>query len=404
MTNPERKKFKKSSLIALILAFLIPFLMFFINKSNQKEDIYFSIIEGADSYKSQYINNGLTSISLDDFEFDSDKRALSLGKKKITKENMKKLRSKIYMEYYEHEFNNKYKHRNDIDTFQFCNEMYDGEINGVFIRFYFNNKKELSIVEIGDKFEQEFYYYYDNKPLFHDYREKYDDSGFLDNHNYKFDKQISWILEDKVIERKSHYAFFSSYDVTVGGIYDFLFLDSKGLIEKFNYYFQLYEYLKTQDYFDCRSRYSEYKYGRYGFLNSLKRKLDSKKFEELNAYVTGDIDDFRYKASYDIEVDTNGKLNFIGKRPLRKEYEIPLHKKFVKLIDEEIERIVNLSGETDYNWSIAQSQCRSVANKKLLVVSVWTHVDNFYSGTPLKFKMMNTHIESDSSYFPHDYY
>jgi len=278
-----------------------------------------------------------------------------------------------------------------------------GYINDIYIAFYFNKEKKLSMVELSD-YDDERYYYHNDELIYHSYWHRYDDSGFMSqNHNWKYDVQNSWIIDRNIYKRKDVFSLLLPVNMdNSDGSFDLL-LDSDGLVENAEYYLQLYKYLMSKDKFHCRSRRAEYEYGRNGFIRWLGDNLDNSKLEEVYKFKENRENDFEYETLFEIEIDTEGNFNFLKRRERYHKYPEVSQQYYANIIDEEIERVLNLPESTMKRWIPSTYNCTKVVNRKYLIAKInWF---TFYlTDSPIHIKIRDeSNDDNQEYYFPLDW-
>lgn len=364
-----------------------------------KEEIYFNQIEGSDIYISPYLVNHKTQIDISDFKTKENERSTL----DLTYDEIVEVKIQIGKEVYDYQNNMKYDKREGLDTFKHANYRYVGYINDIYIAFYFNREKKLSMVELSD-YDDERYYYHNDELLYHSYWHKYDDSGFMSqNYNWRYDVQNSWVLDRKIYKRIDDFSFFLPEEMdNSDGSFD-LFLDSKGLIDNAEYYLQLFEFLMAKDEFHCRSRRAEYEYGRNGFIRWIGDNFDNTKLEEVYKYKENRENDFEYQTLFEFEIDTVGNLNYLKRRERYHKYPEVAHHYYANIIDNEIERVLNLPKSTMKRWIPSTHNCTKVVNRKYLIAKI-TQYPVYLSGSQIQIKIKDeSNDDNEEFYFPLDW-
>ena len=365
-----------------------------------KEEIYFNQVEGSDIYISPFLDNHKTQIDISDFEMTETQRPTL----DLTYDEVEKLAVEIESDVYKHYYKIRYNKREGLDTLKYAKYRYVGYINDIYIAFYFNKDRELSAVELRD-YEHELYFYYKGELIFHKYWYKYDDAGFMSqNHNWKYQFQNSWVLDRKIYKREDDFSLFLPDEMdNSNGSFD-IFLDSKGLIDNAEYYLQLYKYLMTKDEFHCRSRRAEYKYGRKGFIRWIGDNFDNSKLEEVYKYKENRENDFEYQTLFEFEIDTEGNLNYFKRRERYRKYPEVAHQYYANIIDNEIERILNLPESTMKEWIRSTHNCTKVANRKYLIAKIRSF-DFYLTNSLIHIKIRDESNDDNENdyYFPSDW-
>lgn len=373
--------------ILLSLIFILLIIIIFLFNTN-KEDIFSDSIKNASEYTFTYLTDKDHKISLESFHY-TNYRSKIIKNRKLRLNELKKIRSEMYNEYHGHEFNNVYNNRNEVNQLKYARTLYRGYINDILIEFYVNIDDQVSIVKLSDGQYHEEYYYLNNELFFHRYYKQTEEGSFMsDNTTTRIDWRISWIINDEIVERKDEFVLFIPENIEREDWYSSIFLDSENLLEKGNYYLQLYAYLSSNDRFYCRNSYAEFELGRIGFTQWIEKNINHTSLKDLSNYVRAENYDFKFETLYEFEINEKGELAYIDKTRKEQNYNDTLKSKFADQIDNEIIKVLESFNTSDYKWDPATHNCENIKNRKYLIVKSFPRI-NWLSNTPLHIILKN---------------